>query len=59
VETLCKSLSAEIDATFPNMQKKDRGEGNHIFPFVCVQNFVLHVSVFVTMSGVLPENCKY
>ncbi|XP_012538440.1 conserved oligomeric Golgi complex subunit 4 isoform X1 [Monomorium pharaonis] len=26
VETLCKSLSAEIDATFPNMQKKDRGK---------------------------------
>ena len=26
VETLCKSLGAEIDATFPNMQKKDRGK---------------------------------
>ncbi|XP_071650281.1 conserved oligomeric Golgi complex subunit 4 [Temnothorax longispinosus] len=26
VETLCKSLGAEIDATFPNMLKKDRGK---------------------------------
>lgn len=26
VETLCKSLSPEIDATFPNMQSKDRGK---------------------------------
>lgn len=26
VGTLCKSLNAEIDATFPNMQKKDRGK---------------------------------
>ncbi|PBC28179.1 Conserved oligomeric Golgi complex subunit [Apis cerana cerana] len=26
VETLCKSLSPEIDATFPNMQNKDRGK---------------------------------
>jgi len=26
VETLCKSLNVEIDATFPNMQKKDRGK---------------------------------
>lgn len=26
VQTLCKSLSAEIDATFPNMQKRDRGK---------------------------------
>ncbi|XP_011688923.1 PREDICTED: conserved oligomeric Golgi complex subunit 4 [Wasmannia auropunctata] len=26
VETLCKSLGAEIDATFPNMQNKDRGK---------------------------------
>ncbi|XP_078036052.1 conserved oligomeric Golgi complex subunit 4 isoform X2 [Augochlora pura] len=26
VETLCKSLSSEIDATFPNMQDKDRGK---------------------------------
>lgn len=23
---MCKSLGAEIDATFPNMQKKDRGK---------------------------------
>lgn len=26
VQTLCKSLSVEIDATFPNMQKRDRGK---------------------------------
>lgn len=26
VETLYRSLNAEIDATFPNMQKKDRGK---------------------------------
>lgn len=26
VETLCKSLGIEIDATFPNMQRKDRGK---------------------------------
>lgn len=26
VETLYKSLNAEIDATFPNMQNKDRGK---------------------------------
>ncbi|XP_033328218.2 conserved oligomeric Golgi complex subunit 4 isoform X1 [Megalopta genalis] len=26
VETLCKSLHGEIDATFPNMQDKDRGK---------------------------------
>ncbi|XP_076762206.1 conserved oligomeric Golgi complex subunit 4 [Xylocopa sonorina] len=26
VETLCKSLSTEIDGTFPNMQTKDRGK---------------------------------
>ncbi|KAG7204148.1 hypothetical protein KM043_001990 [Ampulex compressa] len=26
VETLCKTISAEIDATFPNMQDKERGK---------------------------------
>lgn len=26
VETLCNSLNAEIDATFPNMQDKERGK---------------------------------